>query len=280
MAMIEQFLPLLLPLFFTGLLSGFLAGLLGVGGGIVIVPILAYALEASGIHTAMPMHVAVASSLAIIVPTSLISARTHLALGNIDQQVIRLLGPPIFIGAASGAFIAAYLDNQALKFIFGSLAVLIGISFLLRAVILRQGLPSFLPRSAIGVVIGTISSLVGIGGGSLSVPVLASCGWELRRAVGTSALLGLFIAIPGMISFMIAGQGAGLSLSFAIGYVWAPAVIIIAAAAFLSAPYGAWMSGRINKDALRRVFAVFLIVVGVRLALSGYWGGGLSWLLG
>ena len=83
-----------------------------------------------------------------------------------------------------------------------------------------------------------------------------------------------------MISFMIAGQGAGLSLSFTIGYVWAPAVIIVAAAAFLSAPYGARMSGRINKDALRRVFAVFLIVVGVRLALSGYWGGGLSWLLG
>lgn len=280
MSIIDQLYPLILPLFVTGLISGFLAGLLGVGGGIVIVPILSYLLEVSGLHSATPMHIAVASSLAIIVPTSIFSARAHYALGNIDKEVIFKLGVFVFIGASGGAVIANMLDNAALKFIFGCLAVMIGITFLVKIIMIRQGLPGLLPRALTGGLIGLISALVGIGGGSLTVPTLASCGWDMRKAVGTSALMGLVIAVPGVLSFMIVGQGAVRDLDYMIGYVWLPAVVIIAIGAYLSTSWGAHFGTKINKDQLRRIFGVFLVIVGGRLAYSGYANGGLGWLIG
>lgn len=263
------------PLLLTGVISGFLAGLLGVGGGIVIVPILAYLLEVSGIHTTTPMHVAVGTSLAIIVPTSIISARSHFRLGNVDFQLIKQLGPSVFIGAFGGAILASYLDNNALKIIFGSLAVLIGISFMVQVIVLRHGLPSILPRTFIGSAIGLISSLVGIGGGSLTVPTLATCGWDMRRAVGTSSLMGLVIAIPGMVSFMIVGFASNVDISYGIGFVWLPGALIISFAAYFVTPFGAMYSSKINQSQLRRIFAIFLIIVGARLAISGYLSGGM-----
>ena len=184
MLMIEQLLPILVPLILTGILSGFLAGLLGVGGGIIIVPILAYLLEASGLNTQTPMHVAIGSSLAIIVPTSLISARSHTQLGNVDRDVIKQLGPFVFLGALGGAIVANGFDNAALKIVFGALAVLISLSFLMRVIVLTTGLPAMPLRSFLGGVIGLISSLVGIGGGlfnganiSLMWLADASCCW-------------------------------------------------------------------------------------------------------
>lgn len=261
--------PLIIPLLVTGMLSGFLAGLLGVGGGIVIVPILAYLLQVSGIHMTTPMHVAVGSSLAIIVPTSILSARAHYQLGNVDYQVIQKLGLFVFLGAFGGAVVASFLDNQALKVIFGALAVLIGVSFLGRAIILRQGLPSLGVRAVLGSAIGLISALVGIGGGSLTVPTLVSCGWDMRRAVGSSALMGLVIAIPGMMSFMIVGYGSQVDLPASIGFVWLPGVCVIAFAAYITTPLGAQFSSRIDQTLLRRIFGVFLMLLGARLIYSG-----------
>ena len=275
MLLADQILPLLIPLIITGIISGFLAGLLGVGGGIVIVPMLAYLLEASGIHSATPMHVAIASSLAIIVPTSVISARVHYRLGNVDRTVIRRLGPFVFIGALGGAVVANGLDNSALKVLFGALAVAIGVVFLVRVIMVRQGLPALVGRGVLGSAIGLISALVGIGGGSLTVPSLVSCGWDMRRAVGTSALMGLVISIPGMISFMVVGTGAVADLSYSFGYVWAPAVVIIAGAAAFTTKLGAIISTKLNQSHLRRVFGVFLIIVGVRLIYFGLSGVGL-----
>ena len=273
--MIEAIFPIVVPLIVTGMISGFLAGLLGVGGGIVIVPILAFLLETSGIHTTTPMHIAVGSSLAIIVPTSLISARAHMQLGNVDINVIRKLGPFVFLGALGGAIAADNLDNASLKALFGMLAVLIGVSFLVRVIVLRDGLPALAGRSILGASIGLISSLVGIGGGSLTVPTLVSCGWTMRRAVGSSALMGLVIAIPGMISFMIVGLGAASDLPLSTGYVWWPAVMVIAAAAYSTTKLGAIFSSKIDQALLRRVFGVFLMIVGARLVYSGLMGLGL-----
>ena len=273
--MIEAIFPIVVPLIVTGMISGFLAGLLGVGGGIVIVPILAFLLETSGIHTTTPMHIAVGSSLAIIVPTSLISARAHMQLGNVDISVIRRLGPFVFLGALGGAIAADNLDNASLKALFGMLAVLIGVSFLVRVIVLRDGLPALAGRSILGGSIGLISSLVGIGGGSLTVPTLVSCGWTMRRAVGSSALMGLVIAIPGMASFMIVGLGAASDLPLSTGYIWWPAVIVIAAAAYSTTKLGAIFSSKIDQALLRRVFGVFLMIVGARLVYSGLMGLGL-----
>lgn len=272
MAFFDQIFPLLGPLILTGMLSGFLAGLLGVGGGIVIVPILAFLLETSGIASTMPMHIAVGSSLAIIVPTSVISARAHYRLGNVDKQVIAQLGPFVFLGALGGAIVAYGLDNSALRAIFGALAVLIGLSFLVRVIVLRDGLPALGARASLGGAIGIISSLVGIGGGSLTVPTLVSCGWDMRRAVGSSALMGLVISIPGMVSFIIVGYGAAPDLSLATGFVWWPAVIVIAGAAMVTTKFGASFSSKIDQALLRRIFGVFLMIVGARLVYSGLAG--------
>lgn len=269
MGIFDQILPLLAPLILTGMLSGFLAGLLGVGGGIVIVPILAFLLETSGIITTMSMHIAVGSSLAIIVPTSIISARAHYRLGNVDKAVIARLGPFVFLGALGGAVVAYGLDNSALKAIFGALAVLIGLSFLVRVIVLRDGLPDIGGRAILGSAIGIISALVGIGGGSLTVPTLVSCGWDMRRAVGSSALMGLVISIPGMISFIIVGYGTAPDLSLATGFVWWPAVLVIAGAAMITTKFGARFSSKIDQALLRRIFGVFLMIVGARLVHSG-----------
>ena len=144
--MISDFLPLLFPLIATGILSGFVAGLLGVGGGIIIAPIIAYLLTSHGLHTHMPMHVAIGSSLAVIVPTSIISARTHTRLSNVDFDVVRRLGPVVFLGAMGGAVVASWLDNHSLKIIFGLLALMMSILFLIKMVEIRTDLPSFGPR--------------------------------------------------------------------------------------------------------------------------------------
>ena len=263
---------IIITLLLTGAVSGFLAGLLGVGGGIVMVRILAYVLEASGIYSAMVMHVAIGSSLAIIVPTSLISARTHYRLGNVDYDVIRRLGPSVFIGALGGAVVASYFDNDALQVIFGVLASLIGLPFLTKMFVIQDGLPSAAPRSVLGAGVGIVSALVGIGGGSLTVPTLVACGWQMRRAVGTSALMGLVVAIPGMISFIIVGFGTVDDLPYAIGFVWLPGVFVISLAAYFTTPLGAKASSRLDHVRLRRIFGLFLMVLGMRLVYSGYNG--------
>ena len=272
--LLEQISPLLIPLLFTGMVAGFAAGMLGVGGGIVIVPMLAYLLEAYGLHQSTPMHVAVGSSLAIIVSTSLLSAKAHFKMGNVDFTVIKQLGPFVFIGAFGGAIIANSLDNAALRVIFGMFALMIGMSFLRRAIVIATGLPSLPWRVILGSFIGLASSLTGIGGGSLTVPTLVAFGWDIRRAVGSSALMGLVIAVPGMTSFMIFGAGAGVDLTLSVGYVWFPAVVIIAAAAYTTTGFGARISAHIDQSLLRKIFGLFLILIGSRLIYGGLFAFG------
>ena len=279
-SVIIELAPFMIALVITGMISGFVAGLLGVGGGIVIVPILSYLLVAADIHSATPMHVAIASSLAVIVPTSMISAWTHFKLGNIDKSVIVKMAPFIFLGASGGAIVADYLDNSSLKVAFGMMAVMVAFVFFSKPLILRDNLPSFAPRGVIGFFIGQISALLGIGGGSLMVPFLVACHFDMRKAVGTSSLIGLVIAVPGVISFMVVGQGAVSDLPYAVGYVWLPAFVIIAGAAYLTAPIGARFVAKLDKDLLRKIFGLFLLIVGGRLVYSGIMAGGLAFITG
>lgn len=278
--MISDLLPLLFYLLATGILSGFVAGLLGVGGGIIIAPIISYLLVSHGLHTHMPMHVAIGSSLAVIIPTSLISARTHTKLGNVDFEVVRRLAPMVFLGAMGGAIVASWLDNHALKVIFGLLALMMSLLFFMKLIVIRHDLPSLWPRTLLGGAIGLISTLVGIGGGSLTVPTLSACGWTIRRAVGTSALMGIVIAVPGMISYMIVGAGKVTDLPFSTGFIWWPAVILISIAAYFTTPLGAFLSVRLPQTYLRITFGMFLMIVGSRLVYKGYLGGGLSLIFG
>lgn len=271
--MTEIILQIAIPLLLTGIVSGFLAGLLGVGGGVVIVPILSYYLETTGLNNLFAMHIAIATSLAIIVPTSILSARSHIKLGNVDFAVVRALGPMIFIGAMGGAVLARQMDNAGLKVVFGLLLAVIAFLFLVRVMVLRQGLPGQPAQGIIGAVTGLVSALVGIGGGSLSVPTLSAFGWPIHRAVGSAALLGLVISVPGVLGFVVVGWGLEGRPDYSLGYVWLPAALLISATAFFMAPLGARTAAKTDKVRLRRIFGLFLALVSIRLVWSGLSAG-------
>ena len=260
---------ILLPLWATGLVSGFMAGLLGVGGGLVIVPIVASLLMWTGINTVTPMHMAIATSLAVIVPTSILSAYSHMKLGNVDFAVVKRLAPFVFMGALGGGLIVDHLDNASLKVIFGALAICLSLLFLYRVMVIREGLPAQPLPAILGGALGIVAALVGIGGGAILVPLLSSFGWQLKRAVGSAALMGLFVSLPGMLGFIFVGWDAPALPSGSLGYVYLPAALIVASSAFFTAPLGARMASRIDKNKLRRIFAVFLMIVGSRLIYDG-----------
>lgn len=265
-------------LLLTGIFAGFVAGLLGVGGGIIMVPLVAYILTQTQTGVLTAMHSAIGTSLAVIIPTSFLSAKTHMALGNVDFFVVRKFALYVFIGACGGAMVASLLDNSSLKILFGSLCVIFGFIFLLKNIVLRKGLPNILFRAVIGGTVGLLSSLVGIGGGSLMVPSLTSFGWKMHRAVGTSALIGLVIAIPGMTSFVLMGMEVPGRPTYSFGYVWLPGVLCLTTTSFFMVIIGAKTADRINRDKLRKIFGIVLSIVGLRLAYSGFIAGGFGFL--
>ena len=261
-------------LLLTGVSAGFVAGLLGVGGGIVMVPAVSYIIMQTQPDVITAMHSAIGTSLAVIIPTSILSARTHMTLGNVDFSVVRKLAFFVFIGACGGAIVARFLDNSSLKILFGSLCIIFGFIFLIKIIVMRDGLPKLIFRAVIGGIVGLLSSLVGIGGGSLMVPALTSFGWTMHRAVGTAALIGLVIAIPGMASFVVMGLDMPGRPSYSLGFVWLPGVVFLSATSFFMAAIGAKTADKINRKKLRKIFGIVLSIVGVRLAYSGLMAGG------
>jgi uncharacterized membrane protein YfcA len=220
------------------------------------------------------MHSAIGTSLAVIIPTSILSARTHMTLGNVDFSVVRKLALFVFIGACGGAIVARFLDNSSLKILFGALCIIFGFIFLIKIIVIRDGLPKLIFRAVIGGIVGLLSSLVGIGGGSLMVPALTSFGWTMHRAVGTAALIGLVIAIPGMASFVVMGLDMPGRPTYSLGFVWLPGVVCLSATSFFMAALGAKTADKINRKKLRKIFGIVLSIVGVHLAYSGLMAGG------
>ena len=261
-------------LLLTGVSAGFVAGLLGVGGGIVMVPAVSYFIMQTQPDVITAMHSAIGTSLAVIIPTSILSARTHMTLGNVDFSVVRKLALFVFIGACGGAIVARFLDNSSLKILFGALCIIFGFIFLIKIIVIRDGLPKLIFRAVIGGIVGLLSSLVGIGGGSLMVPALTSFGWTMHRAVGTAALIGLVIAIPGMASFVVMGLDMPGRPTYSLGFVWLPGVLCLSATSFFMAAIGAKTADKINRKKLRKIFGIVLSIVGVRLAYSGLMAGG------
>ena len=261
-------------LLLTGVSAGFVAGLLGVGGGIVMVPAVSYIIMQTQPDVITAMHSAIGTSLAVIIPTSILSARTHMTLGNVDFSVVRKLALFVFIGACGGAIVARFLDNSSLKILFGALCIIFGFIILIKIIVIRDGLPKLIFRAVIGGIVGLLSSLVGIGGGSLMVPALTSFGWTMHRAVGTAALIGLVIAIPGMASFVVMGLDMPGRPTYSLGFVWLPGVVCLSATSFFMAAIGAKTADKINRKKLRKIFGIVLSIVGVRLAYSGLMAGG------
>ncbi|MHA3915995.1 sulfite exporter TauE/SafE family protein [Halovulum sp. GXIMD14793] len=260
-------IALALGLAATGSVAGVLAGLLGVGGGIVIVPVLFQLFDFLEISPSVAMHLAVGTSLATIIPTSISSARSHHARGAIDISLLRRWAPTIFLGALAGGVLSKYLDGTVLTEIFGGIALIVSINMVLpRPPVLAESLPENRPaNAAISGGIGGFSALMGIGGGTLSVPILTLFSFPVHRAVGTASAFGLVIAVPAVCGFIWAGWGAPDRPPLSLGYVNLAAAVVIFTLSVVTAPLGARLAHAINPRHLRLAFAVFLGLTALRM---------------
>lgn len=253
-----------------GVIAGVIAGLFGVGGGLLIVPVLVLVFSAQGMSPSVITHLAIGTSLAAIIPTSIASMTTHHRHGAIVWPAFVRLAPGLVIGALAGSVVAAWLPSETLKRIFGvfELAVAAQIAFGHNPAP-HRGLPGPYDMGAVGSVIGIVSAIIGIGGGTLTVPFLVWCNVALKRAIATSAACGLPIAIAGAVGFAIngyvGGHGGDALPPAAFGYIYGPALAGVAIASVLAAPFGARLAHRLPTHLLRRFFSVFLALLGVRM---------------
>lgn len=259
----------------AGVIAGVLAGLLGVGGGIVLVPVLELAFAAVGVPADVRMHLAVGTSLASIVPTAIASARSHRAHGAIDAALARRWSPAIAGGAALGAVIAAGVRGEVLSAVFGVVALAAGLRMLLgrgATDAARDREPAARKWLPLPVAIGTVSAMMGIGGGTLSVPAMTALGVPVHRAVGTSAWFGTWIAIPAAAGFAWLGRNVADLPAFSAGYVNLVALAVLMPATVLAAPFGVQLAHRLSKRWLSATFGVFLVVTSARM-LYRAWSG-------
>ncbi|MEI6788661.1 MAG: sulfite exporter TauE/SafE family protein [bacterium] len=253
-----------------GGVAGVLAGLLGVGGGLIIVPVLVILFAKQSFLTSQIQHLAVGTSLASIVFTSLSSMRAHHQRAGVDWGMVWRLSPAIVVGALSGAWVASQISTRCLQWVFVVFIYGVAAQMFLNAAVphsqakARHGVL----LSLISVLIGGVSSLVGVGGGSLLVPLLSWCNLPMRRAIGTSAAIGFFIASSGAAGSMMAGWGTGGLPKYSIGYVYLPAVAGIALLSTLTAPLGARLAHRVPVPMLKRFFAVLLCVIGLKMIMG------------
>ncbi|GAB5389599.1 MAG: sulfite exporter TauE/SafE family protein [Alphaproteobacteria bacterium] len=256
----------------TGLAAGTLAGLLGVGGGIVIVPVLRYLLVWTGVDESVAMHLAVGTSLATIIPTSIISMRSHHARGGVDWDIFKGWFPGIALGCIAGGVLAKFLNTAQLTAVFGIIAFCVALQLALskdkkttdgdEAPPRPLGLPL---TAGVSGFVGLVSSLMGIGGGSLTVPILTWRDWPIRRAVGTASSIGLIIAIWATASFIWAGWGVDALPDHAIGYVSWLGFALIVPFTMLAAPFGAKLAHTLPTGQLRKAFALFLGIVSIKM---------------
>lgn len=250
----------------VGAAAGLLAGLLGVGGGLVIVAALAWILPAQGVPPAAVMHVALATSLATILATSLSSTRAHLARGSVMWPTVRALVPGLLVGGVLGALLADQLPDRALRYGVAAFCFAAGWQLATRKAV-PEGEAGAVPAGAglvaWGGVIGALSALVGIGGGSMTVPLLVHRGARAVRAVGTSAACGFAIALASAAGYVWGGRDATGLPPGTWGYVHLPAAAAIAVASVLLAPAGAALAHRLRGIVLQRLFAGFLVLMGV-----------------
>ena len=259
----------LLGYLLLGSVSGLFAGLLGVGGGLIIVPVLIFLFALQGIDNSVIAHAAVGSSLATIIATSVSSARAHHRHGAVDWHFVKKVATGLLAGALVGAWLAGQMDTLMLKRVFGVFVILVSVQiFLGKQPKSETALPSLPVLTFTGAVIGMISGVVGIGGGSMTVPYLTWHGRSIRNAVATSSACGLPIAIAGFFGFLLVGWENTSMPGMSSGYVYWPAVVIISAISIVTAPIGAQLAHKLPVLILKKIFAVLLFVIGSKLLFT------------
>ncbi|MEO1732106.1 MAG: sulfite exporter TauE/SafE family protein [Pseudomonadota bacterium] len=254
-------------LLLIGAFAGVLAGLLGVGGGVVLVAAFFYTFQALGYDGPQLMQVCLATSLATIIVTSIRSVLGHNRKGAVDWNILRTWAPGIAIGAALGVLVAAQLSSTTLQGIFGVLALIVGLYMLFGQSQWRLGhaMPTGLGRAILSPVVGLLSVLMGIGGGSFGVPLMTLYNTAIHRAVATAAGFGVIIAVPSVIGFLFVSIDPATRPPYSIGAINLPAFAIVIAMTLLTTPIGVRMAHAMDPKPLKRVFAVFLILVALNM---------------
>ena len=264
---INEIINLLFVLSLAASVAGFMAGLLGVGGGIIIVPALYYAFTVLDFDIATRMHLSVGTSLAIIIPTSIISTKTHMEYDAVDFKLIKSFGIFILFGVIGGTFLAVNLKTPAFVLFFSIMAFIVGLFFIFfREQLLKN--PKMISDSAkniSGVIIGFISVLLGIGGGSLMVPFMRTFGYDIRRSIGTAAGVGFLIALFGTITMITGGKIVdNINTPYSLGYVNLLGFLVFVPVTMIMARVGAKAVYKIDKNILSKIFGIFLIIVSIR----------------
>jgi len=252
-----------------GVVVGFFAGLLGIGGGIIVVSSLALIFSADGFPPAFVMHLAIGTSLAAMMVGSFASFRAHDRHEAVDWSVVRSMTPGLLAGALVGVVVARFASTALLKVFFLCFAAFVTAQMALN---LRpkpsRSLPGPNALGAIGVFIGAVASLFGGGAAAIGVPFLTWCNVTTHRAIGTVAAMGFPLAIAGTLGYAVAGWNVAALPRLSLGFVYLPAFIGISATSMLAAPWGARIAHRLKGATLRRIFAIFLIAMGVKVAIS------------
>ena len=262
-----EIINLLLVLAIAAAVAGFMAGLLGVGGGIIMVPALYYAFTVLDFDIVTRMHLSVGTSLAIIIPTSIISTKTHMEYDAVDFKMVKSFGIFILLGVIAGTFLAVNLKTPMLVLFFSIFAFMVGLFF----IFLREKLVenpkkiSDLIKNVSGVLIGFISVPLGIGGGSLMVPFMRTFGYDIRKSIGTASAIGFLISLSGTTAMILGGKIINnINTPFSVGYINLLGFLIFVPVTMIMARFGAKAVYKINKRLLSKIFGTFLIIVSIR----------------
>ena len=264
---INEIINLLVVLAIAAAVAGFMAGLLGVGGGIIMVPALYYAFTVLDFDIVTRMHLSVGTSLAIIIPTSIISTKTHMEYDAVDFKMVKSFGIFILLGVITGTFLAVSLKTPTLVLFFSIFAFIVGLFFIFVREKLMENPKkiSDLVKNISGIVIGFISVPLGIGGGSLMVPFMRTFGYDIRKSIGTAAAVGFLIAVSGTITMITGGKIINnVNTPYSIGYINLLGFIVFVPVTMIMARIGAKAVYKIDKKILSKIFGTFLILVSVR----------------
>ncbi len=261
---LDQTLFLITIMILSAFPAGFAAGLFGIGGGLITVPILFYIFTSSGIESSYLMHLAVGTSFAIIIPTSTVSVMTHHQHKAVDFSIVKGYGIFVITGVILGTIFAANLKTKPLILFFSVVVYLLAFYLLFlkekaKDIKIKMGLPS---KIISGLITGFISAPMGIGGAVMNVPILKFFGYPINKAIGSAAAIGFVIALFGAIGFFISGKYLNVNLPLSIGFINIPAFLIFVPITTFMARVGAKKSHRIDKQKLTKYFGFFLIIIG------------------
>lgn len=262
----------ILSLLAAGVASGFAAGLFGIGGGIVRVPLFLFLFPIFGVHASVVMHLAAGTSLTLAIPSSISASRAQYKAGNIDISFLKTWIPALVVGVVLGLIIMRYVSGRFLiqVFAFVILAVSVQMFFTTKDFKITADGPGGVVKSFMALIIGCLSTMLGLSGGSFTTPALTAFGYSIHRSIAVATAGGFFISIVGSAGSILNGINIVGRPEFSLGYVDLTAAVVMAPAVLIAAPYGVRLANRLSQNRLRRVFAIFLFIVSLDMLYDIY----------